>query len=191
MSNNTLTVVVQGGNNLDGVATGSYKVISPSSLVSLTFISDGFFDWHLVASHDVNSRVVDTHLKVVENFASALTTPAENSVSIFSYQNCSYGKSYGVDVTLTAQSTSSFSTGSIFAKLSGHYTLDPAGMMPPYLPLLQNVFGMPTVVSSSNHVYLTASLSASQDSIIVVGSQGASSEVFRWGCFIRVQEQGS
>ena len=122
----------------------------------------------------------DRYLNAREDKATAVTTTGSPSKAIFTYVSGVNGKTYGVDVIVTAQSTTT--TGSLFAKYTGHYYMT-GGVI--------GVVDAPyAILESTNHTYLTASLTSSAGNIIVSGTQGASAESFRWGCFVRFQEQG-
>ena len=126
-------------------------------------------------------RAYDRYLLAHEGQATEVTTTGSPSKAIFTFSSGSHFKTYGTDVIVTATSTST--TGSGYFKLSGHYIYSGS--------TIALVGSVETVKNSSNHFHLTASLTSSAGNIIVSGSQGASSESFRWGCFFRTQEQGS
>ena len=124
----------------------------------------------------------DAYLNAREDKAVELTTVGSPDKAIVEFSSGTNGKTYGVDCVITAQSTTT--TGSLFAKFSGHYFMVGGTMTAvastPY-----------TLLNSNNHAFLVASLTTVGPNVIVSGSQGASTEEFRWGCFMRVQEQGS
>lgn len=123
----------------------------------------------------------DRYLSAREDRATEATTPGSPSKAIFTYVSGTNGKTYLVDTIVTAQSTTT--TGSLAFKLTGHYYMT-GGVI--------GVVDAPyTILESVNHAHLTASLTSSAGNIIVSGTQGASAESFQWGCFVRVQEQGS
>lgn len=128
----------------------------------------------------------DRYLKGTEDRATMLTTPGSPSKAMYNFISGALGKTYLVDVIVTAQSTTT--TGSLAAKYTGHYYMT-SGFPP------SNIIGVVdspyTILESTNHTHLTASLTSSAGNIIVSGTQGASAETFRWGCFVRVQEQGA
>lgn len=123
----------------------------------------------------------DSYLKRTEDRATMLTTPGSPSKAMYHFISGVNDKSYLVDTIVTAQSTTT--TGSLAYKLTGHYYMV-GGVI--------GVVDAPyTILESANHSYLTASLTSSAGYIIVSGTQGASAETFRWGCFVRIQEQGA
>ena len=142
----------------------------------------GLNNSHITFQHSGSTVVLyDTYLRVREEKATALTTGVTNTATLLTFSNTTNGKTYAVDVVVTAQSTTT--TGSLFSKYTGHFykTGNVIG-----------VVGSPfTVLKSANHTYLTASLTSSAGNIVVNVDQGASAESFRWGCFARVQEQGT
>lgn len=143
----------------------------------------GLSNSHITFQHSGSTiALYDTYLRAREEKATALTTSGGgSSATMLTFSNTTNGKTYAVDVIVTAQSTTT--TGSLYSKYTAHYyrSSDVIG-----------VVGSPyAILESANHAYLTASLTSSAGDILVNVNQGASAESFRWGCFLRVQEQGT
>jgi hypothetical protein len=178
-----LTTLQGGSTYIDGSSqivakTAVFSIINHST-PAVKFVVNPISDIMTIGVSGSTVVSVD-NLKATEDKSTMLTTTSagDNSKILYQYISGTNGKTYGVDAVITAQSTTT--TGSFYSKLSGHYYMVGGDIQ---------VVGVPsTLLNSNNHSHLIAALTSSAGNIIVSGSQGASTESFRWGCFVRTQE---
>lgn len=131
-----------------------------------------------LAHSGATQHIFDSKLQSVELKGTALSSTGSPHKAIVSFNSSSHGRTYAADTIVLATSTTT--TGSAVFKLSAHF-LNLSGT-------LVIVGSAVTALANKNHAHLTASLTSSAGSIVVSGSQGASAEQFRWGCFLNTVE---
>lgn len=157
------------------------KVVREGTFVSGVIGSAGDHNEIRFAHSGSTVHALDRYLTVHESKQTGTTTVGTPGITLFTFNTIlsgSPGALYGTDVVVTAVSTTT--TGSGFFKMSAHYYRSGS-----VVDLVGNV---EQLLTSRNHLHLTATLTSSGGNLIVSASQGASSQIFRWGCFFRTQE---